>query len=161
MVDAAIETTEKTKKPAKMLWIISVCLALAGAGGGYFAVQSGLLGDAESLPAASSDQEVEPLADIAYVPIEPMLISLSGGQQIRHLRFGAQLEVFSEHAQDVTLLMPRVQDVLNGYLRAVRPSDLEDSFALTRLRGQMLRRIQVVVGNGRVRDLLITEFVLN
>jgi flagellar FliL protein len=30
-----------------------------------------------------------------------------------------------------------------------------------RLRGQMLRRVQLVVGDGMVRDLLITEFVLN
>jgi flagellar FliL protein len=32
---------------------------------------------------------------------------------------------------------------------------------MARLRAQMLRRIQVVTGEGRVRDLLITEFVLN
>jgi flagellar FliL protein len=31
---------------------------------------------------------------------------------------------------------------------------------MTRLRAQMLRRIQVVTGEGRVRDLLITRFVL-
>jgi flagellar FliL protein len=33
--------------------------------------------------------------------------------------------------------------------------------ALTRLRGQMLRRVQIVVGKDRVRDLLIMDFVLN
>ena len=32
---------------------------------------------------------------------------------------------------------------------------------LVRLRAQMLRRVQMVTGEGRVRDLLITEFVLN
>jgi len=32
---------------------------------------------------------------------------------------------------------------------------------LLRLRSQMLRRVQVVTGEGRVRDLLIMEFVLN
>ena len=39
--------------------------------------------------------------------------------------------------------------------------DIEDPAALARLRAQMLRRIQVVTGEGQVRDLLITEFVLN
>ena len=58
-------------------------------------------------------------------------------------------------------LMPRVLDVLNTYLRAVEVRDLEEPAALARLRAQMLRRIQVVTGEGRVRDLLIAEFVLN
>ncbi|MBC7156526.1 MAG: flagellar basal body protein FliL, partial [Rhodobacteraceae bacterium] len=33
--------------------------------------------------------------------------------------------------------------------------------ALVRLRAQMLRRVQVVAGAGRVRDLLVNEFVVN
>ena len=58
--------------------------------------------------------------------------------------------------------MPRVLDVLNTYLRAVdvkRPRGRRPRCA--RLRAQMLRRIQVVTGEGMVRDLLVTEFVLN
>ena len=61
----------------------------------------------------------------------------------------------------MTQLTPRVMDVLNSYLRAVEVSDLEDPSALIGLRAQMLRRIQLVTGDGRVRDLLIMEFVLS
>jgi len=43
----------------------------------------------------------------------------------------------------------------------VETKDLEDPLALVRLRAQMLRRVQMVTGEGRVRDLLITEFVIN
>ena len=57
--------------------------------------------------------------------------------------------------------MPRVLDTLNTYLRAVDVADLENPAALAKLRAQMLRRVQVVTGEGRVRDLLVTEFVLN
>ena len=53
------------------------------------------------------------------------------------------------------MLMPRIQDVLNSYLRAVEVRQLEDPSALLRLRAQMLRRVQIVTGEGRVRDLLI------
>ena len=56
--------------------------------------------------------------------------------------------------------MPRVIDVLNGYLRAVEPSILSAPDALTRLRAQMLRRVRMVVGEDRVNDLLVMEFVL-
>ena len=61
----------------------------------------------------------------------------------------------------MTLLLPRIVDVMNGYLRALDAAELENPAALVRLRAQMLRRIQIVTGEGRVRDLLITEFVLN
>jgi flagellar FliL protein len=57
--------------------------------------------------------------------------------------------------------MPRVVDVLNGFLRAVDVTDLEDPAALLRLRAQMLRRVQIVTGEGAVRDLLVMEFVVN
>ena len=57
--------------------------------------------------------------------------------------------------------MPRVIDVLNSYLRALEIGDIADAAALVRLRAQMLRRIQIVTGAGRVNDLLIMEFVLN
>lgn len=51
--------------------------------------------------------------------------------------------------------------MLNGYLRAIAVSEIEDPAGLVRLRAQLLRRIQIVTGEGRVRDLLVTEFVLN
>ena len=57
--------------------------------------------------------------------------------------------------------MPRIVDILNTYLRAVQPQDLDSPTALLRLRVQMLHRVQVVAGQGVVRDLLITEFILN
>jgi flagellar FliL protein len=54
-----------------------------------------------------------------------------------------------------------VVDVLNGYLRALEPREIEDPAALMRIRAQMLRRVQVVAGGDRVRDLLVMEFVVN
>ena len=65
------------------------------------------------------------------------------------------------YEDEVTKLTPRVLDVLNSYLRAVDIAVLSDPPALIKLRAQMLRRIQLVTGEGRVRDLLILEFVLN
>ena len=58
-------------------------------------------------------------------------------------------------------LSPRVLDVLNSYLRVVEIDELSEPTSLLRLRAQMLRRVQIVTGEGRVRDLLITQFVVN
>ena len=110
---------------------------------------------------AEGSAEPNPLPDISFVPIEPVIVSIGPGAEGRHLRFTAQLEVAGSHSAEVTTLLPRIVDVMNGYLRAIEPAEFDDSAALVRMRAQLLRRIQIVTGDGRVRDLLVTEFVLN
>lgn len=159
MADVEAPTDEAPKKKSKLPLILGVVLALLLGGGGFYATVSGLIlgggGD------TASKAEVTDLPDIAFVPLDPLVISLGAAAQSRHLRFTAQLEVAAPYAEEVALLKPRILDVLNGYLRAVDVAELEDPTALVRIRAQMLRRIQIVSGEGRVRDLLITEFVLN
>jgi flagellar FliL protein len=160
MAETGQEADEAPKKSSKLPTILGLVLMLVLGGGGFFAVYTGLiLGQSE--PHLAQDAPVTALPDIAFVPLEPLVISLVEGAGARHLLFKAQLEVAKAHQADVELLLPRVMDVLNGYLRAVEVSELEDRSALIRLRAQMLRRIQIVTGEGRVRDLLVTEFVLN
>jgi flagellar FliL protein len=155
------DTTPAAEAAPKKRKLLPLILGLAGAlalgGGGFYATYSGLLLGA---PKEISPEEAE-LAGIAFVPIDPLVISLGENGHNQHLRFAAHLEVGKPYAEEVGMLQPRILDVLNGYLRAVDMKDLEDPTALIRLRAQMLRRIQIVTGEGRVRDLLITEFVLN
>lgn len=166
MAEEELETTEDApKKKSKMPLILGVVLALALGGGGFFAVYSGMI-LAPSTPdehAAAEDagHESNPLPKVAFVPIEPLVINLGSASVSRHLKFRAELEVEPDAEAEVTSVLPRVTDVLNGYLRAVSVAELEEPTALIKLRAQMLRRIQIVTGEGRVRDLLIMEFVLN
>jgi flagellar FliL protein len=142
----------------KLGLILGLAAALALGGGGFYAIYSGLLDPAALL----RHEPAHPApADVAFVAMDPIMVSLPPGASARHLRFTGQLEARPEHAAAVAQLMPRIVDVLNTYLRAVEPRDLEDPSALARLRAQMLRRVQVVTGEGRVDDLLVTEFVLN
>ncbi len=157
MADETEVETEGPKKGGKLGLLIGLVLALLCGGGGFFAVYSGMvLAPGETTVAAKEPSE--PLAPVAFVPIEPLTISV-GENANRQLRFRAQLEVDPAKEQDVASVMPRILDILNGYLRAVSLEELQDPTALIRLRGQMLRRIQLVTNKGSVRDLLITEFV--
>lgn len=158
MSDAVATEAEPPKKKSKKPLLIGVVLALLLGGAGFYVTFTGLLFGHATEHAASG---AEDLPDIAFVPVEPLVISLSGAGQGRHLRFTSQIEVEGPYAADVTMLLPRILDVLNGYLRAIELAEIEDPAALVRMRAQLLRRIQVVTGQGRVRDLLITEFVLN
>jgi flagellar FliL protein len=146
----------KSKKPL----LIGLLLALLLGSGGFYAAWSGMIlgGGHED---AAHEAVPGPLTGIAFVPLETMVISLGPESRSAHLRFTAQVEVVDSAVADVTLLAPRILDVLNSYLRAIDTADIENPAAMAKLRAQMLRRIQIVTGEGRVRDLLITEFVLN
>lgn len=157
---------ETPKKKSKLPFIIGVVLMLVLGGGGFYATYSGMiLGGSEASGGEHATQsgqgEAAAELDIVFVPVDPLVISLGAEGRARHLRFASQLEVGKEHQEEVTHLMPRILDVLNGYLRAVEVHELEDPTALIRLRAQMLRRVQIVTGDGWVRDLLVSEFVLN
>jgi flagellar FliL protein len=158
---------EEPKKKSKLPLIVGMVLMLALGGGGFFSVYSGLLFAPPHEPteedlAMLESSPLELLPDVAFVPIEPLIINLPGlSSGSRHLRFQAQIEVPSAHQREVESLLPRIIDVLNGYLRAVDISELESSAALIRLRAQMLRRLQIVAGEGRIKDVLIMEFVIN
>ncbi len=152
------EEAEAPKKSGKKGLILGLVGMLAAGGGGFFATYSGAL---ESL--MSGESEVAEIDEHAftYIPLDPLVISLDPGAHASHLKFIGTLEVPLEHAEEVAMLKPRVADALNTFLRAVDPKELERTSAMTRLRAQMLRRVQVVTGEGRIRDLLILEFVLN
>jgi flagellar protein FliL len=142
-------------KPILFGFLLAAILGVAG----FYAVWSGLiLGEPSH---AETGTAPSPLKGIAFVPLETMVVSLGADSGSEHLRFTAQVEVVQTAEADVTLLKPRILDVLNSYLRAIDTASIEDPQALARLRAQMLRRVQIVTGEGRVRDLLITEFVLN
>lgn len=158
----AAETSPRRGKGGLIAGLVG---ALALGGGGFYAVRSGLVdpaalfggGAGEGKAAAAPGGE----GGVAFVAMEPIMISLPPGGEARHLRFTGQLEVDPAQAGAVAAVMPRVVDALNTYLRAVEVRDLENPAALQRLRAQMLRRVQVVAGEGQVRDLLVAEFVLN
>jgi flagellar FliL protein len=157
-LDAAADAP---KKRSRIPLILGFILAVFGGGAGFMAVQMGLIGSSQDVVDEEVVAVAEDLPDLAFVPLETLVINLPEHAQARHLLFTAQLEVEPAYSQEVTDLMPRIVDVLNGYLRAVKVAELEDPTALIRLRAQMLRRVQVVVGDGRVKDILIMEFVLN
>jgi flagellar protein FliL len=166
MADAEAPQDVAPKKASKKPLILGLVLAIVGGGAGFYATWSGMLGGAAETAADShgeggTDDHTAALPAVAFVPITPVVISLGRDASSRHLRMTAQLEVGPPFAAEVTHLLPRILDVLNGYLRAIDVAELENPSGLVRIRAQLLRRIQIVTGEGRVQDLLITEFVLN
>lgn len=153
------EGEEAPKKKSKMPLIIGLVLAIAGGAGGFFLGSSGILGGGSAPEPAVMDDAA--LKDTSFVTVDPLIVSIVRPDRVAQLRLILALEVESPYAADVENAMPRLKDVLNSYLRAVDPAEFDGSGALVRLRAQMLRRVQIVIGNDAVHDLLVQEFVVN
>ena len=188
MTDATADDTPAAgddapaKKGGKMGLVILLVLALALGGGAFYATWSGLLdgllgraapADAEGDAHTDSDhpKENDPYSDergghqagpgLAFVEVAPFAVSIGGGGRDRQLRVGATLDVDPAQEASVAALLPRIQDSLLGYLRTLDPAVLAEPVALLRVRSQMLRRARMIAGDEAVRDLLVSDFVLN
>lgn len=162
MADVATNMETEAPKASKLPLIAGLVLALVLGGGGFYAVYSGMLFGAKE---PKAEEKAEPVAEalpkMSFVQLDPLIVTLGRSQTGKNLRFEGHLEVAPDYAEEIQSLMPRIMDVLNSYLRAVELNDLHDPAALIRLRAQMLRRVQVVTGEGRVRDLLVSTFLIN
>jgi len=160
-------------KKGKGMLVALLAAVLLGAGG-FYVTYSGLVtlpgggaaGDhaAQGIHAPDTAQEKEARAahlNSEFIKLSPLVISLGNSARSSYLRFRATLEVDKDKAEMARVLIPRVLDVLNEYLRAIDPADIENPAMMSSLRAQMLRRVQLVAGRATVKDLLIVEFVLS
>ncbi|WGH80167.1 flagellar basal body-associated FliL family protein [Jannaschia ovalis] len=151
------------KRGGKLKWILVGVGVLAAGGGGFYTAFSGAL-DA-ILPGAESaesalEEAAEPLA-LAFLPLDPITVTVGGPETLRNLRFRAQLQVSATGMERAETVRPRIADIATTYLRAVPMEVLESPTALLRVRAQLLRRVQLLAGPGTVEDLLVSEFVIN
>lgn len=159
MADPETPSAPPKKRRSRLPILLGVLMGLLLGAGGFYASYAGLILSAEhSATNATTDAAVP---SVAFVALDPIMISLGTAGNNQHLRMTAQLEVPPTQVAEVTHLVPRILDVINTYLRAVEVAQLQDPAALIRIRSHLLRRIQLVTGEGQVNDLLITEFILN
>lgn len=168
-----VSGTATVRKRSSKGLMIGLALALILGGGSFYAVYSGQVelpfgldgaeraADAPLPGAEDVAAQAAPLEPVAFVPLEPMVISLGPAATAKHLKLTVQVETSPDAQATVADLTPRIADVLNTYLRAVDEALIEAPSGMLRLRAQMLRRVQLVCPPGAVRDLLIQEFVLN
>lgn len=157
---------EAPKKASPIMAIVSslgVALLLGAAAGGivFMSPFGNKQCEAVEVAGGSHEKKTKSYEDIVFVNLEPLVVSLGPNANSDYLKISISLETTHDHEKTAHHLEPRFRDVLNTYLRAVDEKDLVEPFAMTRLRAQMLRRMQTVASSEVVSDVLITDFVLN
>jgi flagellar FliL protein len=140
----------------KMMIIAGAAVAVLGGGGiGGYLMMSG--GHHEEKPAAV----VAKPAVFFDVPEVLVNLSTAAGERSQYLKVKIVLELPDATFQpQIQTTMPRVMDTFQTYLRELRPSDLDGSAGLYRLKEELTRRINVAVAPSRITAVLFKEIIV-
>ncbi len=113
-------------------------------------------------PAESTETVIEAAAkpDQTYVELKEMLITVGSAPATRYLKMNISIITDVEGAGAVQSAEPMLLDAFNTYLRSVEMKDFEDPGFYPRMREQLTRRAELVLGSGVSNGVLITEFLL-
>jgi flagellar protein FliL len=158
--DGAAEAAETAPAPKGKLKLIIAAvgvLVILGGGGAatwfFFFKHS-----AEEMHA-----EAPPVKPPVYVDVPDLLVNLIGlpGERVQYLKVKVVLEVKEEkQVEAIKPAMPRVTDLFQVYLRELRPSDLNGSAGLFRLKEELTRRVNAAVSPTQISAVLFKEIVV-
>jgi len=133
-------------------------------GGAGFLVLTGGGGGAYYFFKAPAHKEAAVAAKPAtFVDLPDVLVNLStaGGDRTQYLKVKVVLELPDQSlVPQIQPLMPRVMDAFQTYLRELRPTDLDGSAGLYRLKEELTRRVNAAVAPNHVTAVLFKEIVV-
>lgn len=145
----------RKKPPLKLIIMAAAGLLVVGGGG---------LGAYLYFGKSSHDTHAEASAKPAtFVDLPDVLVNLSnsGGERTQYLKVKITLELPDANlVQKIQPLMPRVMDAFQTYLRELRPTDLDGSAGLYRLKEELTRRVNAAVQPNHVTAVLFKEIVV-
>ncbi len=154
----------KPKRNKKKLIIIiaAVTLLLLGGGGAglYF---TGMIGGHKTEGKAGEEEKKDDKEHKAYFyDLGDMIVNLSGdGRRPSMLKVKITLELEDEKDKaQMDQVKPRILDSFQVYLRELRVEDLKGSAGIYRLREELLLRVAEAAHPAKVRDVLITEMLV-
>ena len=107
--------------------------------------------------------QAAPAKPPVFVDVPDMLVNLVGapGERVQYLKVKVVLEVREEkQVEAIKPTMPRVTDIFQTYLRELRPSDLNGSAGLFRLKEELTRRVNTAISPSQVNAVLFKEIVV-
>ena len=156
---AALEAKKKKKK--MMIIIIAVLVLALGGGGGFMMYQKQEAEKKAQMEAEKKKKKVIKKEQI-YHDLDDILINLNtGGKGVSFLKLKITLDLDSKkNLEAVEKHMPKISDILQFYLRELRPVDLEGSVGLYRLRDEMILRINKTMHPAYINDILFRDVLV-
>lgn len=157
--EAPAEEAAAKGKSGALKWVLIVVglLAVLGGGGaGAFFYLSGGKQEADAKPTAEA---VDP--GVIDMQMDPFLVNLSDPGGGHYLKATLTVELENQRAADwINARLPRVRDRVLLLLSSKTSEDLLSAEGKFRLRDDVLRAINEVMGEDRATAIYLTEFVV-
>ena len=147
----------------KMLMIavpaLLVILGGAGAGTYFFVIKPH---NAKKNELAKADEVPLTPPQVAFSDVPDILVNIQSNDGTpAYLKLSLSLEMDNDLAKaGMTVLMPRLVDQFQAYLRELRLDDLKGSEGVLRLKEELLRRAEVAAAPYKVRDVLLKQMIV-
>jgi flagellar FliL protein len=153
----------------KLIIMVAAAVLLLGGGGGagwFFFLKKP---PADAAAEANGGGHGAPAVSkkTAFLELKEMMVNLSGqniqqlSERPRYLKMKITLEVSDPKiVAEVQPLLPRIEDTFQVYTRELRPSDLEGSAGVYRLKEELLRRVNVAIYPSKVDAVLFKEILI-
>lgn len=151
--EAEQEGQPQRRLPLKMIIVaVAGLLVLGGGAAAYFWFYGG------------NDKTAAAMAKPpAFVDVPEVLVNLStaGTDRTQYLKVKIVLEIpDAALSPQIESTMPRVMDAFQTYLRELRPTDLDGSAGLYRLKEELTRRVNTAIAPSRITAVLFKEIVV-
>jgi flagellar FliL protein len=159
--ETTAEPPPKKDGKAKLIIMIAVPVVLLLAGAGLWF--SGILPHALGMNKADAHaEEAAKPGPPSYIDVPEMVANLNNGaRKPSYVKLSARIEVPKpEDAEKVRAALPRLQDMMQTYLREMRPEELRGSAGTYRLREELLARANVAVAPAKITDVLFTQMLV-
>jgi flagellar FliL protein len=139
---------------------VGALLLLGGAGGGvwWFFLRT------PPAPKVAANMPVIPPVppSVAFFDVPDILVNLQTADgSAAYLKLSVALELDSDlEKPGLQVLMPRLVDQFQSYLRELRLDDLKGSAGVMRLKEELLRRVNASAAPYHVRDVLLKEMIV-
>ncbi len=154
--EAATDDASPAPKRGRLRLIIMGLAALllcAGGGGAYYFFFAG-----------KEEKAAQPVAKPpTFYDLPEVLVNLAntGSDRAQYLKVKVTLEVSEpEVVEQIKPVLPRVMDTFQVFLREMRPTDLEGSAGVFRLREELTRRVNVAIAPSKITAVLFKEIVV-
>ena len=158
--------TKLSGKKIVLFIVLPLVLLLGGGAAVYFSgLLDSLLGkEAAEEGAEHKEEKALPpyTGDPVFLPLDDILVNLNTqDRKPVFLKLGITLELMRPEDQaKINLVMPRITDTFQVYLRELRTDDLRGSAGLYRLHEELLLRVNAAAYPVQVKDVLIKEFLV-
>ncbi|HYG86970.1 MAG TPA: flagellar basal body-associated FliL family protein [Azospirillum sp.] len=131
----------------------AVCVVLAAGLAGYW-LSAGEAGFERLLAPA-------PMPETAPAPFElpEVVVNLPADVPSRYMKIGITLTVAPQERAEVERMLPYLMNALQDFLRNLSQQDLQGSAGLYRLRSELRRRFNLIIGREAVTDVLLRSLL--